>query len=279
MRSKIIFIGSAIGLMLALVSAFISSQQPAAQPPVFNPAANPYAKGIYANGIIESDQAHGENINIYPEVSGPIMQVLVTEGARVHRGDPLLMIDDSVQRATAEQQRSLVQAAQAMLQELRAEPRPENLSVAQAQVENAKANLKNARDQLAKQEHSYAIDPQSISRDALDNARNAEKIADTNLSVVQKQYDLTKAGAWVYDIENQEKQFVALSNAYAASAALSSSSSSIGSAGAPARIAEIRIATASTCAARMRPPVHRSPATRRTSTLHGWRARGWLRGG
>lgn len=220
MRSKIIFIGSAIGLMLALVSAFISSQQPAAQPPVFNPAANPYAKGIYANGIIESDQAHGENINIYPEVSGPIMQVLVTEGARVHRGDPLLMVDDSVQRATAEQQRSLVQAAQAMLQELRAEPRPENLSVAQAQVENAKANLKNARDQLAKQEHSYAIDPQSISRDALDNARNAEKIADTNLSVVQKQYDLTKAGAWVYDIQNQEKQFVALSNAYAASAAL-----------------------------------------------------------
>ena len=104
MRSKTIFIVSGIGLALALVSAFISSEQPAPQTPVFNPAANPYAKGIYANGIIESDQAQGQNINIYPEVSGPVTEVVVSEGARVHKGDRLLMIDDSVQRATAEQQ-------------------------------------------------------------------------------------------------------------------------------------------------------------------------------
>ena len=56
------------------------SQTQAAQPPVFNPAPNPYAQGIYANGIIESYQSNGENINIYPEVSGPIMHILVTEG-------------------------------------------------------------------------------------------------------------------------------------------------------------------------------------------------------
>ena len=220
MRSRVLFIVSAIGLMLALVSAYISSRQPSAQAPVFNPAANPYAKGIYADGIVESVQEQGENINIYPEVSGPITQVLVGEGAKVHKGDPLLTIDDSVQRATAEQQRSQSQAALAMLQELKAEPRPENLSVSKAQVENAKASLKNAQDQLAKQERSYAVDPKSVSRDALDNARNAEKMADTNLAVVQKQYALTEAGAWVYDIQNQEKQYVALSNAYTASAAL-----------------------------------------------------------
>jgi HlyD family secretion protein len=220
MRSKMIFIVSGIGLILALVSAVISSRQPAAQKPVFNPAANPYAKGIYAQGIIESAQPQGENINIYPEVSGPITQILVAEGASVHRGDPLLTIDDSVQRATAEQQQSQAQAALAMLQELRAEPRRETLDVASAQVGNATAGLKNAQDALAKQEQSYAIDPKSVSRDVLDNARNAEKIAATNLDVVQKQYSLTKAGAWVYDIQNQEKQYIALSKAYAASAAL-----------------------------------------------------------
>ena len=220
MRNRAIFILSALGLVLALVSAFIFSQQPTAQPPVFNPAANPYAKGIYANGIVESDQAQGENINIYPEVTGPITQVLVAEGDRVHKGDPLLTIDESVQKATAEQQRSQAEAALAVLEELKAEPRPENLEVAVAQVENAKASLRNADDQLAKQERSYALDPKSISRDALDNSRNAEKIADTNLKVVQKQYALTKAGAWSYDIQNQEKQYVALSKAYAASAAL-----------------------------------------------------------
>jgi HlyD family secretion protein len=220
MRSKVIFIASGIGLILALMSAYIAGQQPKPLAPAFNPAANPYATGIYAQGIIESNQALGENINIYPEISGPITEVLVAEGARVHKGDPLLRIDDSVQRAIVEQQESQAQAARTLLAELRAEPRRETLEVASAQVANAQATLKNAEDALAKQERSYAIDPKSVSRDALDTARNTEKIAATNLEVVQKQYALTKAGAWVYDIENQEKQYLALSKAYASSAAL-----------------------------------------------------------
>ena len=220
MRSKVIFIVSGIGLMFALISAFIAGQQPKALAPAFNPAANPYAKGIYANGIIESVQAQGENINIYPEVAGPITQVFVAEGAKVHKGDLLLTIDDSVQLATADQQLSQAEAARAMLEELRAEPRRENLAVAEAQVDNAQATLKNAQDQRAKQEQSYAIDAKSVSRDALDNARNAERIAANNLEVIQKQYSLTKAGAWVFDIRNQEKQYTALTKAYAASAAL-----------------------------------------------------------
>ena len=220
MRNKILFVLSGVGLILAVVSAFIFGRQPFAQPPVFNPAANPYANGIYANGIIESALAQGQNISIYPEVPGPVTQVLVAEGDKVHKGAPLLIIDDSVQRATTEQQQSQAEAALAVLQELKAEPRPENLEVALAQVQNAEANLKNARDQLARQERSFAIDAKSVSGLTLDIARDAEKIAVTNLKVVQKQYDLTKAGAWVFDIRNQERQYNALSKAYAASAAL-----------------------------------------------------------
>ena len=220
MRSRIIFIVSGVGLVLALISAWVASQQPGAQKPVFNPAANPFANGIYAEGIIESAQPQGENINIYPEVTGPITEVLVAEGQKVSKGQPLLRIDDSVQRATTEQLLSQAQAAHALLLELKAEPRPENLDIAAAQVDNARATHRNAADQLAKQEQSYAIDPRSVSRDALDNARNAEKIAATNLEVVERQYQLTKAGAWVYDVENQEKQYLALMKAYSASAAL-----------------------------------------------------------
>lgn len=220
MRNKWIFLVSGLGLLVALLSAFIFAQQPSVLPPAFNPAANPYSSGVYAEGIIESLQAQGENINIYPEVTGPITQVLVAEGDRVHKGDALLAIDDSVQRATAEQLQSQAQAALAMLQELKAEPRAENLAVATAQVDSAKATLKNAEDQLTKEERSFALDAKSVSGNDLDNARNAQKIAKTNLEVIQKQYALTKAGAWIYDIQNQEKQYVALSKAYAAAAAL-----------------------------------------------------------
>lgn len=220
MRNKIIFIVSAAGLVLALISAYIFSEQPKALAPTFSPAANPYAKGIYAEGIIESVQAQGENINIYPEVSGPITGVPVTEGAKVKRSDTLLTIDDSVQKATTEQLQAQAEAALALLNELKAEPRPENLDVAAAQVENAKATLKNAEDQLAKQEKSFKLDPKSVSQDALDNARNTKIIATTNLQVIQKQYDLTKAGAWSYDIDNQQKQYDALIKSVASSAAL-----------------------------------------------------------
>ncbi|HVW69681.1 MAG TPA: biotin/lipoyl-binding protein [Steroidobacteraceae bacterium] len=220
MRNKIVFIAAGVGLVLALISAFLFSQQPKAQPPLFKPAANPFGKGIYANGMIESDQAQGANINIYPEVSGPITQILVTEGQLVHKGDPLLTVDDSVQRATAEQQRAQAEAAAATLRELKAEPRPENLAVAAAQVDNARAALKNATDQLVKLQNSYEMDAKSISVDALDNARNAAQVAATNLEVVQKQYALTKAGAWAYDIENADRTYTALLKASLSSAAL-----------------------------------------------------------
>jgi HlyD family secretion protein len=111
-----------------------------AQPPVFKPVSNPYDSAIYANGIIESDQSSGENINIFPEVSGPITEVLVREGQEVSAGTPLFTIEDSVQRAA---------------------------------VELAESNLKAARDQYDKRRASYDIDPESISKDVLDTAKDA----------------------------------------------------------------------------------------------------------
>lgn len=220
MRSKLPFLLSGAGLLLAIVSAILFAQQPNALPPLYTPAINPYAHGIFADGMIESEQAQGENINLYPEVSGPITRVLVAEGQRVHRGDALLTIDDSVQRATAQQQHAQALAALAMLQELKAEPRAETLAVAAAQVDNARATLKNAQDTFDKQERSYQMDPRSVSMDTLDSARNARQVAATALKVVQRQYELTRAGAWQYDIQNQQRTYNALWSSWQASAAL-----------------------------------------------------------
>jgi len=220
MRNRIIFIAAGVGFALAIISAFLFSRTPKPQPPLFTPAANPYAHGIYSNGIIESEQAQGQNINIYPEVAGPITRILVAEGQQVRKGDALLSLDDSVQRATAEQQQAQAKAAHALWRELKAQPRPENLAVSIAQVENARAALKNAHDQLAKQQRAYEMDPKAVSADALDTARNTENIAATNLKVTERQYQLTRAGAWTYDIQNAERTYTALEKSYQASAAL-----------------------------------------------------------
>ena len=164
MRNKIIFILAIIGLLIGVVSAYIFSIEKKPQPPAFNPASNPYAKGIYANGIIESYQANGANINVYPEVPGTIKQILVSEGAIIKKGAPLILIDDSVQRATVEQQKS--------------------------QVDLASANLKSSQDQLDKLRTSSELEPRSVSKNDLDNAANAVNVAKANIEVARKQYEL-----------------------------------------------------------------------------------------
>jgi len=220
MRNKILLALSIIGIIGGLVSAYIYGIERKPLPPAFNPASNPYVKGIYANGIIESYQTNGANINIYPEVSGVVVRIPVAEGQSVHKGDPLLVMDDSVQRATVEQQKSQAEAALALLEELKAQPRKENLDIAAAQVELTTANLKTAQDQLDKLRKSYEQNPKSVSKNDLDNAENTVKTAKANLEVARKQYELTKAGAWIYDIRNQESQYKALTKAYISASAL-----------------------------------------------------------
>jgi HlyD family secretion protein len=209
-----------IGILAGGVAAYLFSVAQATQPPLFNPPTNPYARGIYAEGIVESTQASGKNINVYPEIPGTVKQVHVTEGQRVHRGMPLLSIDESVQRAATEQLQWQAHAALSLLEELKAEPRRESLDVVLAQVVAAEAALKVAGDTLAKQEAAFNMDPKSVSKDALDNALNAAAVAKANLAVAKKQYDLAKAGAWIYDINNQERQYSALFKSYQSSSAL-----------------------------------------------------------
>ena len=219
-KNKIIFTLSILGIVAGLVGAYIFGLQGKAQPPVFTPVSSPYDSAIYANGIIESDQPSGANVNIFPEVSGPVTKVLVREGARVAAGTPLFTIDDSVQRATTEQLRLQSEAALSLLDELKAQPRMETLAIAVSQVGLAESSLKLARDQYDKDRVSYDLDPKSISKNALDTAKDAMDQAVSALDVARKQYELIKAGAWSYDIANQEKQYEALKQAWQAAAAL-----------------------------------------------------------
>lgn len=221
MRNRVLFALAIIGLLIGLVSAYIYGIQNKPQPPVFNPASNPYGKGIYANGIIESYQENGENVNIYPEVSGTIVRIPVQEGESVSAGQPLLMLDDSVQRATAAQLAAQAAAARTLLDELKAQPRKETLEVAKAQVEVNTASLKTAQDSWDRLRRLAESEPRSISKDILENAENGVKVAKANLDVARRQYELTRAGAWSYDVRNQENQCAAaLKAAHAAQALL-----------------------------------------------------------
>jgi len=219
-RPRLVFALASAGIVAGLLAAVIFATRPKPAPPAFQPAANPYERGIYANGIVESEQSSGENVNLFPEVSGTVTEVLVHEGQQVARGDVLARIEDSVQRATAEQLEAQAAAAHALLEQLHAQPRPEALEVAVSQVAVAEATLRTSNDQLAKQRASYAEDPRSVSQLSLDDASNAVRVAEANLRVARLQLELVKAGAWIYDIRNQEAQYTALTKSAAAARAL-----------------------------------------------------------
>ncbi len=219
MRNQIIFGLAAAGVLSAAIVAVRSEVETKPLAPAFSPASNPYGKGIYASCIIESQQANGANLNVYPEVAGTIARIHVAEGDSVACGATLVTLDDSVQRATAEQQRAQAAAALAQLEALRAQPRKETLEITLAQLEYARATLKTAEDQLEKQRRSYEIEPRSVSRDALDNAVNTAAAARASVRVAEKQLALTRAGAWIYDIRNQQSQYAALQQTLSASEA------------------------------------------------------------
>ena len=57
------------------------------------------------------------------KVPGSITKVLVAEGQTVTKGTPLIHLDDSIQRATTEQQGAQLEAARALLDELKSRPK------------------------------------------------------------------------------------------------------------------------------------------------------------
>jgi HlyD family secretion protein len=145
--NKLLFALSILGFAAGVLFAYFLGIKKAPLPPEFKPAENPYPNGIYAEGILESVQASGSNVNVFPEVAAAVASVLVAEGQEVERGTPLLRLDDSVPRG---------------------------------QADSALASLRSAELTLAKQEAAFAIDPRSVSRDALDTARAAAAIARGN---------------------------------------------------------------------------------------------------
>ncbi len=219
MRTKILFALAILGVLLGVISAYRYGRTAPPQTPLAtNP--DPYAKGIFANGIIESYDVNGENINIYPQVAGRVTAVDVTDGQTVAKGAALFSLYDGIQRQVVAQNKAQMEAARALLQELQAEPRPQTLIVAARQVDYARANLVYQEAQLAIVRKEQALDPQAVSVLALKNAENTVHVALENLRVAQAQYNLTRAGAWVYDIRNQAAIYEADKKTYASNAAL-----------------------------------------------------------
>lgn len=161
MKIKPLIIIACLGILIGLISVIVYNEKSISQPPIAV-SYNPYENGIYATGIVESFQPTGSDVNIYPEVSNRVTKIFVINGQKLKKNDPILAIDDSIQREIV------------------------GKDLAQTRVD--KANIVNLQNQLNKIQTAYSIDTKSVSKNALDNAINAVKIANATLKVDIQQY-------------------------------------------------------------------------------------------
>jgi len=90
MRNKIIFTLVGVGVLLALASAYVYARPAETTVTAFSARLQPVCAGNFCNGIIESYQAHGENIKHLPGCFRYRREILVAEGESVKQGTPLL---------------------------------------------------------------------------------------------------------------------------------------------------------------------------------------------
>lgn len=133
-----------------------------------------------------------------------IAAVLVQEGDRVHKGELLARLDTSRLEPQVDQTAAQVAAQRAAVARLHHGSRPEEIAQARANLESAKANAVNARNQFARK---IALLPSgAATQQDADTTKAAAGVADAQVEVNQKALDLAIAGPRQEDIDQAEAQ-------------------------------------------------------------------------
>jgi HlyD family secretion protein len=139
-----------------------------------------------------------------------IAAVLAQEGDFVHKGQVLARLDTSRLKPKLDQARAQTEAQRQTVTRFHNGNRPEEIAEARADVESARADAANARQQYDRLIHlSQTSAGRAVTQQDLDNARAALDVADAKLAVNQKALDLEVAGPRKEDIAVAEAQLQA----------------------------------------------------------------------
>ena len=145
------------------------------------------ASGLKGSGTIEA-----EEINIGPEVSDRVVEVLAEEGQSVKVGQVLFQLDDTWLKAQRAQAEATVQTARAQRDQLVARARPEQLAAAQATISSTVASLSGAQADLNRLLSGATNDQIKAAQAQLEAAQVQAKIAQDTYNAVSNGRDLAK---------------------------------------------------------------------------------------
>jgi len=165
------------------------------KPPVAPPSKS-IGSAVGAVGLVE---ANTENIIVNTAVAGLVITVHAHAGDRVKAGQPLFSLDDRDLRATLQVRQSELKLAQSQLEKLVRLPRPEDIPPAEARVQEAQANFRDAKVQQDLIES--VTDRRAVREEDVQRRRQATAAAQAKLDQAKAELDLLKAGAWQKDLE------------------------------------------------------------------------------
>jgi membrane fusion protein PltH len=139
-----------------------------------------------------------------------IAAVMVQEGDRVHKAQVLAQLDTSRLQPRVAQAEAQSAAQRQVLQRLRNGSRPEEIAQAHANVESAKADAENARQQYTRIKSAAEMSAgRAVRQQDVDTAKAALQVAEAKLVVNQRALDLTVIGPRKEDIAEAEAQLQA----------------------------------------------------------------------
>jgi multidrug resistance efflux pump len=175
-----------------------SRSAPATAPPE-DPARSPYADGIAAFGVVE---ARTENIAVGAALAGLVLDVYVPSdrvGTHVSAGQPLFRIDDRHLKAQLQVAEAQLAMAQARLDWLESQPRPEELPASLARVKSAEADTASYQNQYRRAVR--LLERGAMTEEEFVVSKQEYEVATHEQARAQAEYDLLKAGAWLPDVE------------------------------------------------------------------------------
>lgn len=182
-----------LGIAFALWTVRLGSRPVPAAIPMAEPTHPGQPASLSGAGIVESAS---EEISIASPVAGVIVEVMARPGAEVQAGEALLRLDDRAQHAQLATAEAGVAAAQAQLDRLKAQPRAEDLAIAEA----GWAATRTGREEAAAAWVFYEGLTTEISAEQRLRARYALEKAQAAETSAQRDLDRVKAGAWQADL-------------------------------------------------------------------------------
>lgn len=144
--------------------------------------------GIVANGTVEVRE-----IDVSPLAAGRVVEVRVDEGATVAAGDTLVVLTAPTLDADLDAAAARLASAEALLRDLEAGSRPQEIAVARADLASAEARA----DQLARDRERLAalLDAGAVAVREYDDVAAAAAMAAERVRAAREQLALLEAGS------------------------------------------------------------------------------------